>query len=61
MEVTEPAPASPPVESMADCEIVINEVGEEINRTKDYGIGIDCHSRFIQVCVLIKQGSKYLA
>lgn len=36
-------------------EIVILEEGVEIQHTKAYGIGIDCHSRFIQVSVLGKR------
>lgn len=36
-------------------EIVILEEGVEIQHTKAYGIGIDCHSRFIQVNVLVKR------
>ena len=30
----------------------------EVEITKDYGIGIDCHRDFIYVCVLIKRGAK---
>lgn len=36
-------------------EIVILEEGVEIQHTKAYGIGIDCHSKFIQVSVLVKR------
>lgn len=35
--------------------IIILEEGIEIQHTKAYGIGIDCHSRFIQVSVLVKR------
>lgn len=42
-------------------EITITEEGEEIHRTKEYGIGIDCHSRFIQVCVLVRQDDRFIA
>ena len=34
--------------------------GVEITYTKDYGIGIDCHSRFIQVNVLARNGARIL-
>ena len=30
----------------------------EVEITKDYGIGIDCHSQFIYVCILAKNGTK---
>ena len=33
--------------------------GIEIMPTKDYGIGIDCHSRFLEISVLVKRGSEY--
>ena len=36
-------------------EIVILEECVEIQHTKAYGIGIDCHSKFIQVSVLVKR------
>ena len=32
----------------------ILEDGIPVQETKSYGIGIDCHSKFIQVCVLAK-------
>ena len=35
--------------------IVILEEGVETHTTKAYGIGIDCHSKFIQVSVLAKR------
>lgn len=38
--------------------IVILEEGIEIQHTKAYGIGIDCHSKFIQVSVLAKRDLK---
>ena len=34
--------------------------GVEITYTKDYGIGIDCHSRLIQVNVLARNGARIL-
>lgn len=34
---------------------VILEDGVPVRETRSYGIGIDCHSKFIQVCVLAKQ------
>lgn len=33
----------------------ICEEGIEIEHTKAYGVGIDCHSKFIQVSVIVKQ------
>jgi hypothetical protein len=36
-------------------QLVILEEGIEIQHTKSYGIGIDCHSKFIQVSVLVKR------
>ena len=35
--------------------IVTDDEGKEIQRTKDFGIGIDVHAEFIQVSVLVKQ------
>ena len=32
------------------------ETGTEIQYTKDYGVGIDCHSKFLQISVLVKNG-----
>lgn len=36
-------------------EIVILEEGTEVQTTKAYGIGIDCHSKFVQISVLVKR------
>ena len=36
-------------------QLVILEEGIEIQHTKSYGIGIDCHSKFIQISVLVKR------
>ena len=36
----------------------LQECDLEVEITKDYGIGIDCHRDFIYVCVLIKRGTK---
>ena len=33
--------------------------GVEVIPTKDYGIGIDCHSRFLEIVVLVKRDSDY--
>ena len=33
--------------------------GIEVMPTKDYGIGIDCHSRFLEIIVLVKRGSDF--
>ena len=41
------------------CDSVTGEVletGTEIQYTKDYGVGIDCHSKFLQISVLVKNG-----
>ena len=38
--------------------IIVPEEGTEIQETKAYGIGIDCHSRFIQVSVFVKRDLK---
>lgn len=35
-------------------------MGVEVAVMNDYGVGIDCHSKFIQVCVLRKDGGRYL-
>ena len=40
-------------------EIVILEEGIEVQDTKSYGIGIDCHSKFIQVSVYVKRSQKF--
>ena len=29
--------------------------GDTVNPVRPYGVGIDCHSRFIQVCVLVQR------
>lgn len=33
--------------------------GIEVTPTKEYGIGIDCHSKFLEINVLVKRGSGY--
>ena len=33
--------------------------GTPVMPTKDYGIGIDCHSRFLEVIVLVKRDSDF--
>ena len=43
------APRAPTVEWSQD-----RPVEQQILR--EYGVGIDCHSRFLQVCVLVNQG-----
>lgn len=35
--------------------------GIPVQKTKDYGIGIDTHAKFIQVCVLAKRGLHFYA
>lgn len=32
------------------------ETGTEIQYTKEYGVGLDCHSKFLQISVLVKNG-----
>ena len=44
-----------PVDSVPENNLVILDEGIEIQHTKSYGIGIDCHSKFIQVSVLVKR------
>ena len=42
--------------AMSDAnELVILEEGVEVQHTKAYVIGIDCHKDFIQVSVLVKR------
>lgn len=40
-------------------EVLILEEGIEVQDTKAYGIGIDCHSKFIQVSVYVKCSQKF--
>ena len=40
-------------------ETVILEDGIEVQQTKSYGVGIDCHSRFIQISVYVKRNLKF--
>ena len=40
-------------------ETVIPEDGSEVQETKAYGIGIDCHSKFIQVSVYVRRDMKF--
>ena len=40
-------------------EIVILEEGTEVQQTKAYGIGVDCHSQFIQISVFVKNNMKF--
>jgi transposase len=47
--------------SISDDETIILEDGIPVQETKSYGIGIDCHSKFIQVCVLTKRGLCFYA
>ncbi len=46
--------------SSSDKAIILND-GVQVQETKSYGIGIDCHSKFIQVCVLAKRGLHFYA
>ena len=34
-----------------------DDIGDDIEYVKEYGIGIDCHSKFIEVCVRYHSGS----
>ena len=36
-------------------ELLLLEEGIEIHQTKAYGVGIDCHKKFIQVSVIVKR------
>ena len=40
-------------------ETVILEEGIEVQQTKSYGVGIDTHSKFIQVSVYVKRDMKF--
>ena len=40
-------------------ELIIMEEGIEVQQTKSYGVGIDTHSKFIQVSVLVKRDMKF--
>lgn len=40
---------------------LLNEDGVPVQETKAYGIGIDCHSKFVQICVLAKRGLHFYA
>lgn len=42
-----------------NAETVILEEGTEVQQTKAYGIGIDCHSKFMQVSVYEKRDLKF--
>ena len=48
-------PLSQPSAASDANEIVILEEGVEVQHTKAFGIGIDCHAKFIQVSVLVKR------
>lgn len=48
-------PVSQPSSASDANRIIILEEGIEAHTTKSYGIGIDCHSKFIQVSVLVKR------
>ena len=45
--------SDPPSDGSNALEIL--EEGIEIEHTKAYGVGIDCHSKFIQVSVIVKR------
>ena len=49
LAIADMAPRAPTVEWSRD-----RPVEQQILR--EYGVGIDCHSRFIQVCVLVNHG-----
>lgn len=44
-----------PMDAIPTKQLYIVEDGVEIQQTKSYGVGIDCHSKFIQVSVIIKR------
>lgn len=53
--MTEYQPVSQPSStSDADFEVKLDE-GKEVQDLKPFGIGVDVHSKFIQVCVLVKR------
>ena len=43
---------------MYDIENLSVGSGESVQPLNNYGVGIDCHSKFIQVCVLVKHGNE---
>ena len=59
---------SPPGSVVSDCEVDLKEAvsmvipvddGVEVMPTRDYGVGIDCHSRFLEINVLVKRGPSF--
>ena len=42
-------------EVLGACETPPEIDGQTVRPVKPYGVGIDCHSRFIQVCVLVQR------
>ena len=59
---------SPPDSAVSDCEVDLKEAvsmvlpvddGVEVMPTRDYGVGIDCHSRFLEINVLVKRGPSF--
>ena len=50
----------PEISETPDIEIVIVKEGGVVTEySKSYGIGIDCHSEFIQVSVQVKRNDRY--
>jgi hypothetical protein len=35
-----------------------SDAGDDVQFLAEYGVGIDCHSRFVQVCVPVTLGSE---
>ena len=59
---------SPPASTVSSCEVDLHETvsmvlptdgGIEVMPTRDYGVGIDCHSRFLEINVLVKRGQSF--
>lgn len=39
--------------------VIVTDDGEEIRLTKPYSVGVDCHSKFLQISVFVKREEKY--
>ena len=58
-----PASIEPILESESGIEVVIRtdqNQGVEVQHLRSYGVGIDCHSKFIAICVHVRNNHKIL-
>ena len=58
-----PASIEPILESESGIEVVIRtdqNQGVEVQHLRSYGVGIDCHSKFISICVHVRNNHKIL-